>query len=688
MKNDYFRSVDFWKSAILTMPDNSFFDLLRSVFGKIKTPFNKQQLLNDLESFLLREEIQKIIAAYISETDKKIISAIYLLEEPVLQQLEDFFCEELNPAELQDIIVNMEERFLLYRFTETKRTHIASAAHAAPEACLALNPILKQILMPIAAGSSALFPAVNIKKTETQEKSHKPIIDDLTLAALYSFVSIHESFYRQDSGILKRVREEGRNLFPQIKLEVIMDSLQILGLFYTEEDRLIPDKKRFSDFGLLSARERMQYVCAAMLIDSILTPPYDILPPIFKSKIKEITCLTQNLLEPLNTKNAYPEKTLNRIIEILKTKINLRIDTESLLEIMEKTGLLQIEKGLVKIINLNAVNKSRPVIAIDSGALIIAYPEIKFSDAVKLASFADISKTSTAVIFKLTKDSAVRAFNNNISADEILELLKRLSGEKVEDALIWNLKDWEKRYSEVSLKEGIILQLAEDLRYLTETKPLASLISETIAPGVYILKEDTMSEASGALQKAGIDIISCRSEKKEPPASFAAMSSSFPSLSLLSNAELHLNQTKKAAVATEADAASAKQNEENIKTGFRALLEKMTLTETEKAELSARIDRRLVLCDAQLKDADIRYEKMEARHMDYIGKQNIIKQAISQQSPVEIVLSVKSKEKKIFGIPLALEKEGNDLIIVIDSERIPLAKIRLLRKIKKSIFEK
>jgi len=120
MKNKIFRSVDFWKSAVMTMPDNSFFELIRSVFGKIKTPFNKQQLIDDLEKFLLREDIQKTIAAYIDQNDAKIIAASALFGEPAPGELESFFSGEFSFAQLQDIIVNLEERFIIYRFIEDK----------------------------------------------------------------------------------------------------------------------------------------------------------------------------------------------------------------------------------------------------------------------------------------------------------------------------------------------------------------------------------------------------------------------------------------------------------------------------------------------------------------------------------------------------------------------------------------
>jgi hypothetical protein len=123
---------------------------------------------------------------------------------------------------------------------------------------------------------------------------------------------------------------------------------------------------------------------------------------------------------------------------------------------------------------------------------------------------------------------------------------------------------------------------------------------------------------------------------------------------------------------------------------FHAILEEMPLDKAAKAELSARIDRRLILSEAQLKDSNVRYEKLEARSLDYTGKQNIAKQAIAQKSPLEVKWQ---GGKQTFGIPKALEKEEGELVLIItpdngqDALRIPLAKIGLIRRIKKSIFE-
>ena len=690
------------------MPDNSFFELLRCVFGKIKTPFNKQQLLKDLEMFLLREDIQKMIAAYIDETDAKIIAAVALFGEPATGELESFFSGELSFVQLHDIIVNLEERFILYRFKEKDTSR------------LALNPILEPVLAPVAADISPLFTMAAENRAAAPsalENSPPPAaLNDRILAGILSFVSQWQPFYRAEGVIRKQVIEAAKKTFPCLDFELVTGGLQVLGLLYADGDRLVSDKKRFSDFGSaagggLSARERMEYCSAAMLVYNEIKNHAEILPPLFRSRIREITNFIHGFLDSLDTKFLYTNKTLVKLAEVLKTRTGVSVTTSALLDTLEKTNLVVTvspQQKRLGIIVQNAAEKQNPPtdnlsaddpstddssidekrIAVDSSFSILVYPEINYDDAIELAAFLNIKEAGAVVSFELNKDSAIRAFDNNIGADKIIELLERLSGCKIDDPLIWNLKDWEKRHGEVSLKKGVVLTLAEDRRYLAETIPLARLIDETPAPGVYILNEDAMDEASAVLRSAGIDIIARRINKNEN-AAWTHTRFSPPSSYTLEKIPL----TAVPSVSKKPDISQTAENAASLTEELYAVLEKMPLDKTERAELSARIKRRLVLCEAQLKDASLRYEKLEARHMDYMGKQNIARQAITQHSPVEIIWPGAGTEKSIFGIPKALEKEDGELVLVIvpadkeDVMRIPLAKVSLLRRIKKSIFE-
>jgi len=740
MTKDIFRSVNFWKSAVMMMPDNSFFELLRSVFGKIKTPFNKQQLLSDLEKFLLREDIQKTISVYIDKIDAQIIGAVSIFREPFFIQLENFFRGEYSGAQLQDIIVNLEERFILYRFSDNTPPQSAQKNSIYTGSRLALNPVLKTVLLPFTGEISDLLIKENKKNKTSAFNPAKTRVNDLIFAAIHSFILERSAnFFKPEGVIRKRIMDDAKLIFPGIDFERVTGSLQALGLYYADGNALVPDYKFINSFCMLSAQERLEYFAASIIIFKELSCSAEIIPPLFKNKLSEISCLIHAFLNLIDDESVYSEKTFFKLIEALKSNneslMKINLSNEILFDNMEETGLIIRSDSMTFKKNLPKKNISAnaDTITVDSGFSVLVYPEIDFFDAVKLASVLNVREAgtvpgSTVVRFELVKDSAVRSFNNNISADEMIIFFNKLSNNKVNDNLKWILKDWEKRYNEISLVKGVVLRLSPDHMYLTETHPLDEMIIETLAPGVYLLDENNLDEASTALNNAGLDIIA--GFKKNIPLGYSlhymfsesinndnyltfnyfheisSRNSYYPEISNHFNDDIKNKQYKK----NDDDIkplnnSKNKTSSDKIKNEYLLKLEKMKLGDIEKSELSARINRKIILCDAQLKDAEIRYEKLEARHMDYAGKQNVAKTAISQGSPVEIVLSGKRNEEHFYGIPQSLEKEGNEIIIVVrinsahqdaktenaDSssiiKRIPLAKINLLRRIKKSIFE-
>jgi hypothetical protein len=119
----------------------------------------------------------------------------------------------------------------------------------------------------------------------------------------------------------------------------------------------------------------------------------------------------------------------------------------------------------------------------------------------------------------------------------------------------------------------------------------------------------------------------------------------------------------------------------------------MQIPKSERDELAARIERRLIVCESQLAEASIRFEKTEARGLDYVGKTTVVKQAVASKSLIEIFWSGAGEEpNRVMGIPLALEKREGETFIVLKPMpqgkeiRLPLGKISLLKRIKQSIF--
>ncbi|MDR0290263.1 MAG: helicase-associated domain-containing protein [Treponema sp.] len=694
-----FQSIEFWKEAIMTLPDNSFFELLRTVFGKIKTPFNKQALANDLEKFLVRSDIKKNIAAYIGPNDARIIAAVAALDEPSQSDLEIFFDGELNRSELHDLVINLEERFILYRFFVKEKEQNSGPSR------LALNPVLEPILSPFAGDSSLLFPSMPIPVDEVS--SHKqvgqPLIDDRFLAALLSFVSQHKLFFRTGGVIRQKPTGAAKAMFPQLEkaglsLENIIGGLQVLGLFFAEDETLSPDHQRFAAFGSLSRQERLVYCAAAILCYADYktgVPSSAFSPWLFRPKVGNYAHAIYRLYSSMDPNRLYPRATLQKMAY-------LQDNDSGIIGIMEKTGLIvSSEEDYWRKATLaendpsgeGATSSEGVGIAMDTPFTMLVYPEIAYNDAIALVAFSNVIEAGMAVRFELSRDSVVAAYNGGSSAAAIVGLLQRLSHNRIGENLSFTLSDWEKRHGEVALRRAVVLTLSPEQQHLAETKPLARLITETLAPGVYLLPEAEEEKAVQVLHKAGVAIIARLKEEGSNALAggenssghlrhfFSSLHFEKPSLQQQQGHSLPgriLHSAPDASTLTE---------------GFHSILNQMRLEKEERNELAARIDRRLVLCESQLKDAVVRYEKLEARGLDYVGKTMIAKQAISMQSPVEVIWPGKQKPERVFGIPKALEKADGESILVIDPLgdgevlHLPLGKISLLRRIKKSIFE-
>ncbi|MDR1106501.1 MAG: helicase-associated domain-containing protein [Treponema sp.] len=702
-----FRSVEAWKSALMTLPDGPFFELLRSVFGNIKTPFNKQKLLEDLVVFLSRDDIRKIIGLYIDEADAAFIAAAALLGEPLPGEMEDFLAEDMSAGELQARMLNLEERFIICRFREEGLYRIA------------LNPVLECVLSPFAVDSGVLFPSRSGEGGGSFPVTERPaaLKGDCLIAGIVSFVLEEPCLLRPGrdqgkEGMRKKILAEANRVFPGMDMELLAGGLYMLELLRASGEQLFPDRERLGDFAKLSSRERLEYWAAGIYCfePEAFGGPVSYLD---RGRVRSIAGFFHRALGFIEEGTLYPLKTLRRRIFVLEREepdtfpVRQGIHFERFLDALEKTGLIvkrgsslfelaSSADGREDAANGSGEKGSGAVLAMDAPFSWIAYPETAFADILDLAFFSAVRETGAALRFELTRDSAVRGFDRGISAEYMSGLLERLSGNRINGTLVWTLGDWEKRYGEVTLEEGIVLTLSQDRQYLTEAEPLKSFIRKTLAPGVYLLFEDAENAsraparetetAAEALRRAGVDIIARGGAKAPVP---------FPQRVFFSSLkkEEALPAPENPRPSDPEDAAKRERAREEVKAGFRKSLEKLSLTREERAELLSRMERRLILCESQLDGASIRYEKLEARGLDYAGKANIARQAIASKSLVEVQWSSKGDSREVRGIPGAIEKKGGESILILDSAetpgevlRIPLGKIGLLRRIKKSIF--
>jgi hypothetical protein len=708
---------------MMTLPDDVFFDLLRSVFGHIKTPFNKQNLLTDLWAFFSREDIQRNLASYIDEADAQVIAAVAVLGNPTAGDLEGFFAGE---EDLSDQLLNLEERFILYRFRD------------GADLRLALNPALAPVLRPARGKVFPSFPlredAVEGAAGDVAESAGGNVAEgrspgapesgwgDRIFAALFSFFLEEGGSLGAGGRRRKKVMDTGNRIFPGIDLDAALRCFLCLGLIRRPAgsggEALSPVDQALGDFRDLDRHSRLVYWAAGLVeaengAGNGAGGSGEAIPPqLLRGRIRYLTRLISGIGGFLREGRVYPVKTLGRFLFVLGWEGpppgSNPPAVEALCGAMVQAGLLcQAPQGYY-LPPEPAKGRTVPVLTMDAPFFCLVYPGIDFADVLALASFTVVRETGAVFRFELTRESCLRGFERGIGAAEMGELLVRLSGDRVEPAVLWTLGDWEKRSREVALFEGTVLVLSPERRYLAETEALSALIRRELVPGFYWLRPGARVEE--ALRKAGVEVFlhSPGPEGEDSPARAEAGGKDpvrghrlFPSLGGRPPSAVDdgkgldapgqdstadrdaLDPETSSPETTDRDTGDQdtgdrdagqdmNRDAETLKIRFREALADRSLSAPERQELAARIERRLVLTESQLSADSVRAEKLEARGLDYVGKASIARQAISTHSLLEVVWSSPEeggREQRILAFPLALEKSGGESILVVEDSR-------------------
>ncbi|MFA6505217.1 MAG: hypothetical protein WCT14_03915 [Treponemataceae bacterium] len=711
-----------WKAALLTLNDGPFFDLMRSYLGDIRTPFNKQRLIDELEGFLGRKDIQELIASYLDDTDKLVIAAMGALGDPVADELASFFDGELSYAELHAVLLNLEERLIIYRFTDGTARR------------LALNPTLAPVLDPFASNVVSLFPSIPLSSAPAVDTIGMEPFDDLFLASVVSYVRRRAELFRSDGSYRKKALEDVSAAFSADRFMAAVGALHALGVLDMNDSGVKIDEARLAAFAALSHTDRAFYLAAGVCGTAPEVGSPNKKGRVPRERLTAWTRLFKTFTESLEADLAYPAATMNRLLDAAERLIaaprrrrwearaadpgaELRFGADlvsfrvSVLKALVSAGVLTAHAdsyySLAPARHRNETSPDAPkspVLSADAAFSIIVYPEIDFPDALGLTRFLDIREAGRTARFELCRESAVRAFNGGLMPDSQIATLERLSGRPVSQNVRWSLKEWHARYSAVAVYKGIVMTVAEDRRFIMEAPAVAAVVSRVLASGVYLLNVDSEAEAAAIMVKAGMDIVGL----PNPETKAAALSddghfSVFAPLGRASAAASpagfspHPVKRKTAAAREPVSGLSPTPRSplsgvERLK-ALKAALDRKGLPKDQKDELSARLDRRVVLVESQLVGAAVRYEKLEAKGLDYVGKVRVAEQAISSGSLVEIFWrGPKGEPNRALGAPVSLDKAGGEVELSVDpaprGDRITVAvgKISLIRRIKRSIF--
>jgi hypothetical protein len=684
------KPVEHFIESLSRLCEKKFFEISRNFLGDVKTPYNKQAIIERLISYLSNRECQEVMFSYITDNDALVVNTVELLDGPTLHDLYAFFAAQFSYAECIRLTTSLVERLILYSFIDAGKERYA------------LNPVFGEMFEGILGRKSLLFPC---RENMQNEKKKKPEVlavpvNTLFLFGFFSFVHSRKVQIRADCTLSRKIEEEAAAFFSGSCFAELLAASEYLGLVSISGNTYHVNLRAVLDFLKLPEKECRSYLAAGMCAD------------------KQYAGLAVNLLASLSPGKYYASTAIYRMLWIIfhKSAPHFVPAFDKLLAALRKTGLLDEtadeetgEKWFTlppNLVNLekkhNGPAQNAPIM-FDSPFTFVILPDANVLSVFDIISFSAVENIQE-YRFTVSKEMAVRCFETGFesaqgdisagSAAWIISRLETLSGDcgHIDETLVWTVNEWEKRFGEVILHEGLVLCLGKERQYLAETAGLKPYLKKMIAENVYIIDPKCRDAVEAVLTKSGVDIIG---RAHVPPAEADDRKDDatrrtvfFPALSGTAFSPCFFAGEHKPGKTVSAQVLDHRQT-------FRTMLASLGAADNEKRELLARIERGLIFSADQLKKLSFPgtfpYEKIEAHGMDYTGKLLIAKSALANRSPVEIGWHTEDGEKKMLCAITDIEKNpSGDILFVTASQRkqqIPLGKVSVIRRIKQSIFE-
>lgn len=690
--SEHAKNVLKWREAHSILPDAHFFDLVRMYLGEVKTPYNKQKLIEELSAFIRKAEVKKTLIQLLSESDVMIITAVMELPYATQEHLNKLFSKTFAFAQLYERLMNLEERLILFQ------THDASIG----KNVYRINPFIDEELESV-KNISILLPPCDSKISYTGEKQ----ISESLIAAFLSFVSMHPSLCKNDGSLKKKTIQLLEENFPSLSDNVnlftsLVKAFIVLGLYRDADGELRLVKSKWQQFIQLSENERALYLAAAMAGPCSRTEFFrraqllsDIVFNIPESGFEKDVLFRSAYL--LNEKSSQlPGLTgsgTSRFAALLSQDSNENGEENSknfldaLLEGCKTFGLLKhciSEKDGSDIYTsgLSKEEKEYPekFITLDGTFNISVMPGLSLMNFFDAAIFSEIRRFDTVSTYEITRNSCMRSFDLGYTPEKIYESLNKILLHSLPQVLKDSVEEWFKIYNSATIYKGYILQVLPEKQILVENNSeIARHIKKVLSPGIYLLDYETEEEAQTSLEKSSLDFIgqtkTTRSEASTLP--FQRVKSSSAKI-----------QNKTSGLAKEAE-------REKHFILMRQKLSELDLPKEKEEGLLSRIQQKIILVPEQLKSASVRYEKTEASGMDFAGKIHLIEYAIQTNNLVELTYDDLQSEngRHIYvGTPVSMEKRTGDRIVKMRLEPdmeikdFSVGQARVVRRIRASIF--
>ena len=676
-----------WRESFCTLPDKFFFELVRIYLGEVKTPYNKQKLAEEIGAFLRKKETQESIIKFLDETDIKILTAIKFLNEPDVEKLEKFFSSSIQQGDFYSAVASLEERLLIF----------SVRGKNSEKNLIKINPYLEDDL-------SGLLNLQNLISPEGEKKFPECClrISSELLAVFICYISSHSDICKNNGELKKKAASDLTEIFQENFNKEFFETLfkALKNLHLVQEDSegkgFFVDWQKLEFFSNLTFGNQVAYICAACagsFSRSMILSSAEIF---FKtlSFLKQEVYTRQKILQIaflLKDKNSrYSENSFSRFSRIVafgSSAENSSVDSnflDAMLDCAIELGILDsVSEGENEFICVNQIfeeKKSQGSLSIDAGFSVTVLPGFLLSELVPLIKFLCPKKCDTVAVFEITRQSVLKAFDFEMTKDQISAILKKYSHYEIPQNLLVSLDEWADSYNSASLYKGYVLKIRPENSIVIEKK-LSSYIVEILSPGIFLMNFSSDEQARNCVERLGLDFVgNVKSAKKTAPVL------GFPQIEFDSKILPCSSETFSEENFT---TSNSKKEVSKILEDLKNQLENISASAEQKEGLEERIKRRVVLSSDQLRPESVKFELTEASGMNFTGKLRVLESAVQNEDLVELEMS--TTKEILIGVPRAVVKNQVLFLVCknpetnsVEEYEVSIALISKVKKIRSS----
>lgn len=708
--SEHAKRVMLWRESFLFLEENHFFEIMKMYLGEIKTPYNKQKLIANLEGFLHKKENLVAIKSFLSDDELEIISAVVFIPDVTEEKLSSFFKSTFTYSFLYEKLLNLEERLILFK---TKNENLSKG----DSFVIKFNPLLEDTLFDL-ININRLLPQIEFTKTEKPAARITPEL----ISCFISYILENPNIAKQDGTLKKHSLQNIPVVFGDEvkKIEILYKAFLNLGILKETGHGAEVDWSKFSDFLNLSFAEQTVYItissCSHLSRESLRLHSQ-----IFVDTVKNLSDRVFTLDLFLRTgflvsaasfdsssESSFKTSRFAKIIQEGRLRLSehnsdaVKVSTSGALERMFEAavslGIIYIsgttkdgskDSGVVYSVSdfLAAPEQCSEnlsgMLRIDSSLAVSLMPGFALRDIVPLSKFMSLKKYDKVSEFLISRQSIMRGFDIGLSAKEIIQILTERTLYEIPETLKVQIEEWNSSYSSASFYKGFVLKVDGKAALAAQhNSVLSPHIHTVIAPGIFLLDVNDDAEAVSLIKKSGLDFIGKIKSVKEENRTAGFFN-------------LKLNGKKNfgcSGFETPSEIIPKKDSAEIEKELFLKL-EQMELDESQKENLELRIEHKVIVNPAQLNSSILRLEKSNANAMDYAGKIYVFEQALANEEKIELRFAKDGKkELSVFGKPVGIRKQSDDvfvqLLLVPENvvKEFSLGKAQFIKRIKKTIY--